>query len=341
MKRCLVLIWLSLALVVSSSCAQQAVYEKHQHYFFGTFDTIITLIGYTQSEEEFETYASLAQSEMTRYHEIFDQYNAYEGVDNLYMLNQNAPGGYTHAEPELIDLLLQVRDWQTLYSTGTNPAMGSVLRLWHNARTDTTYVPDEQSLAAAAEHTNYADVLIDENAGTVLYADAGLQLDLGAVAKGYAAQKVADKLREAGLSSFILNAGGNVICGDAPRDGRAQWTVAVEDVDGVSTRLKLGLKNLSIVTSGDYQRYYELNGQRYHHLIDPATLYPAAHMRSVSVIHPDSGLADFLSTAAFVLPYEESRALIESVPEAEASWLFADGSEAFTDGFLDLMELVK
>ena len=132
-----------------------------------------------------------------------------------------------------------------------------------------------------------------------------------------------------------------MICGDAPRDGRAQWTVAVEDVDGVSTRLKLGLKNRSIVTSGDYQRYYELNGQRYHHLIDPATLYPAAHMRSFSVIHPDSGLADFLSTAAFVLPYEDSRALIESVPEAEASWLFADGSEAFTDGFLDLMELVK
>ena len=152
---------------------------------------------------------------------------------------------------------------------------------------------------------------------------------------------MADKLHDAGLDSFILNAGGNVICGDAPRDGRSQWTVAVEDVDGVSTRLKLGLKNLSIVTSGDYQRYFEVDGQRYHHLIDPETLHPASYMRSVSIIHPDSGLADFLSTAAFLLPYEQSRALIEAVPEAEATWLLADGSEYCTDGFQKLMDLVK
>ena len=188
---------------------------------------------------------------------------------------------------------------------------------------------------------NIHDVVIDETAGTVFYADPQLRIDLGAVAKGYAAQKVADKLREAGLDSFILNAGGNVICGDAPRDGRTQWTVAVEDVDGVTTRLKLGLKNLSIVTSGDYQRYFEVDGQRYHHLIDPDTLYPAAHMRAVSILHPDSGLADFLSTAAFLLPYEESRALIESIPEAEATWLLADGTEHCTEGFQKLMEPVK
>ena len=191
------------------------------------------------------------------------------------------------------------------------------------------------------ERTDFADVIIDEKAGTVFYSDPELRLDLGAVAKGYAAQKVAEKLREAGLNSFILNAGGNVICGDAPLDGRSQWTVAVEDVDGVSTRLKLGLKNLSIVTSGDYQRYYEVNGRRYHHLIDPETLYPANHMRAVSIIHPDSGLADFLSTAAFLLPYEESRALIESVESAEATWLLSDGSEYCTDGFQALMDLLK
>lgn len=341
MKRCFLAVWLSVVLFVSSSCAQQAVYEKHQHYFFGTFDTIITLIGYTRSAEEFETYAQLAETEMIRYHEIFDQYHPYEGVDNLYALNQNAPNAAAPAEKELIDLLVQVREWQSLYSTKTNPAMGSVLRLWHDARTDGTYIPSAEDLSIAAQHMDYSAVLIDESAGTVAYTDPELQLDLGAVAKGYAAQKVADKLREAGLTSFILNAGGNVVCGDAPLDGRAQWTVAVENVDGVTTRLKLGLKNLSIVTSGDYQRYYEVDGQRYHHLIDPDTLHPASYMRAVSIIHPDSGLADFLSTAAFLLPYEQSRAMIEAIPEAEATWLLADGTEYCTDGFQKLMELVK
>jgi len=341
MKSRFLALLLSALLITTSACAQQTTYEKYQHYFFGTFDTIITLIGYTESAEEFETYAQLAESEMIRYHEIFDQYNAYDGVDNLYSLNLNAPNGPSPADGELISLLMQIGDWQSLYGTGTNPAMGSVLRLWHDARTAGTYVPDPEALAAAAEHMDYADVLINETAQTVQYADPELKLDLGAVAKGYAAQKVAEKLREAGLSSFILNAGGNVVCGDAPLDGRSQWTVAVEDVDGFSTRLKLGLKNLSIVTSGDYQRYYEVDGSRYHHLIDPATLYPAAHMRAVSIIHPDSGLADFLSTAAFLLPYEESRALIESIPEAEATWLLADGTEYYTDGFEELMDLVK
>lgn len=341
MKRCFLAVCLALMMFVSSSCAQQVTYEKHQHFFFGTFDTIITLIAYTENAEEFQTYAKLAEAEMYRYHEIFDQYNSYEGVRNLYALNHNAASAPYAVEPELFDLLKQIQEWQTLYSTKTNPAMGSVLLLWHNARTAGDYIPDETALSNAAQHMNNQDVIIDETAGTVFYADPQLRIDLGAVAKGYAAQKVADKLREAGLDSFILNAGGNVICGDAPRDGRTQWTVAVEDVDGVTTRLKLGLKNLSIVTSGDYQRYFEVDGQRYHHLIDPDTLYPAAHMRAVSILHPDSGLADFLSTAAFLLPYEESRALIEAIPEAEATWLLADGTEHCTEGFQKLMDLVK
>lgn len=337
MKRFTALL-LCLLLVLPCCACQGESYQKFQHYFFGTFDTIITLIGYETDEAAFQPHAALAEERMRRYHEVFDQYNAYEGVNNLYLVNQRAGTAPTPVEPELMDLLLLVREWQTRYGNVNNPAMGAVLSLWHDARMGGVSLPDEAKLQAAAQHTDYAKVILDEEAGTVFFEDPGIQLDLGAVAKGYSAQLTADALRAQGFTSFILNAGGNVICGDAPLDGRSEWTVAIEDVDAVSTRHKIGIVNYCVVTSGDYQRYYEVDGKRYHHLIDPATLYPATYVRSVSILHPDSGLADFLSTTAFLLPYEQSRALIDSIPEAEGVWLLADGSEYWTDGFEKLVK---
>jgi len=336
MKRLTALL-LSLLLLLPSCASQGESYQKFQHYFFGTFDTIITLIGYEKDEASFQPHAALAEERMRRYHEIFDQYNAYDGVRNLYLVNQQAASAPTPVEPELMDLLLLVRDWQGRYGDVTNPAMGAVLSLWHDARLGGVSLPDEAKLQAAAQHTDYSRVILDEEAGTVFFDDPALQLDLGAVAKGYAAQLTADALRAQGFTSFILNAGGNVICGDAPLDGRTEWAVAIEDVDAVSARYKIGVVNQSVVTSGDYQRYYEVDGKRYHHLIDPTTLYPATYVQSVSILHPDSGLADFLSTTAFLLPYEQSRALIDSIPEAEGIWLLTDGTEHWTDGFEKLV----
>lgn len=337
MKRLTALL-LCLLLVLPSCASQGESYQKFQHYFFGTFDTIITLIGYEKDEAAFQSHAALAEERMRRYHEIFDQYNAYDGVRNLCLVNQQAAIAPTPVEPELMDLLLLVRDWQGRYGDVTNPAMGAVLSLWHDARLGGVSLPDDAKLQAAALHTDYSRVILDEEAGTVFFDDPALQLDLGAVAKGYAAQLTADALRAQGFTSFILNAGGNVVCGDAPLDGRTEWTVAIEDVDAVSTRYKIGVVNQSVVTSGDYQRYYEVDGKRYHHLIDPTTLYPATYVQSVSILHPDSGLADFLSTTAFLLPYEQSRALIESIPEAEGVWLLTDGTEHWTDGFAKLVK---
>ena len=300
---------------------------------------MIIFTAYARNQAEFETYAKLVESEMMRYHRIFDKYNAYEGVNNLYAVNQGAAEAPVPAEPELMDLLLSVRQWRQAYGGVLNPAMGAVLDLWHDAREDGTVLPDEAALKQAAEHMDYDQVILDEEAGTVYFEDPALSLDVGAVAKGYAAQLTSDTLRENGLDSFLLNAGGNVVCGGNPLDGRDFWVVGVEDLDGVSTRETLGATDLSVVTSGDYQRYYTVDGVRYHHLIDPETLYPAAHMHAVTILHPDSALGDFLSTTAFLLPYEESRALIESIPSAEAMWTLMDGTEEMTDGFRDLIEL--
>ena len=336
MKRILACMLIAVLLLTASCAASGAeTYQKYRYTFFGCFDTVIIFTAYARDQGEFETYAKLVESEMMRYHRIFDKYNAYEGVNNLYAVNQGASEAPVPAEPELMDLLLSVRQWRQAYGGVLNPAMGAVLDLWHDAREDGTVLPDEAALQEAAQHMDYDQVILDEEAGTVYFEDPALSLDVGAVAKGYAAQLTSDTLRENGLDSFLLNAGGNVVCGGKPLDGRDFWVVGVEDLDGVSTRETLGATDLSVVTSGDYQRYYTVDGVRYHHLIDPETLYPAAHMHAVTILHPDSALGDFLSTTAFLLPYEESRALIESIPGAEAMWTLMDGSEEMTDGFRD------
>ena len=340
MKRILACMLIAVLLLTASCAAVGAEsYQKYRYTFFGCFDTVVIFTAYTRDQAEFQTYAGLVESEMLRYHRIFDKYNAYEGVNNLYLVNQSAGKAPVAAEPELMDLLVTVRGWRERYGGALNPAMGAVLELWHDAREEGVSLPDEAALREAAEHMDYDQVVLDEEAGTVYFEDPALSLDVGAVAKGYAAQRTAETLRENGLDSFLLNAGGNVVCGGKPLDGRDFWVGGVEDLDGVSTRETLGAVNLSIVTSGDYQRYYTVDGVNYHHLIDPETLYPAAHMHAVTILHPDSALGDFLSTTAFLLPYEESRALIESIPDAQAMWTLMDGTEEMTDGFGELIAL--
>ncbi len=339
------LAWLIVLVVLFSvagcSSADEAAYQKYRSYFFDTFDTVVSLTAYARDEAEFKHYAALLQTEMTRYHQIFDQYHAYEGVQNLYAVNHGAAKAPVQAEPELMALLLQVRSWRERYGGALNPAMGAVLTLWHDAREDGIALPDAAALADAALHMDESDVILDEAACTVFFTDDRITLDVGAVAKGYAAQLAAQTLRDAGLNSFLINAGGNVVCGDQPLDGRAFWSVGIEDLDGVNTREIIGVVNASVVTSGDYQRFYTVQGERYHHLIDPETLYPAAHMHAVSIIHPDSALGDFLSTYAFLLTYEQSRAIIESIPEAEGMWTLLDGTVEMTEGFQKLVDLAK
>ncbi|NLO84999.1 MAG: FAD:protein FMN transferase [Clostridiales bacterium] len=339
MKRILLIALAIVMLLSSVTAAEEAVtYSKFRHYFFNTFDTIVTLTGYTHDQEEFDIYAEITESQMQRYHRIYDLYYPYEGVNNLYYVNKNAGNAPVAAESELIDLLLLIKEWRVQYGEKLNPAMGSVLTLWHDAREEGSSLPSQEALDEAAKHMNFDQVIIDQEAQTIYFEDPLIKLDLGAVAKGYAAELVAQELRREGLCSFLINAGGNVVCGDAPLDGRDSWTIAVEDLDAVTTKEKLLITSKAVVTSGDYQRYYEVNEKRYHHLIDPDTLYPADYMHAVTIVHPDSGLSDFLSTIAFLLPYEESRTLIESIDDAEAMWTLMDGTTLMTEGFETLIK---
>ena len=329
----------------SPSAAEAPRLNRYSYMFFGTFDTAVTLIGFAENQQTFDRAALRTEELFNSLHRQFNQYYPYEGVSNVYHLNRHAMDGPVTVPGELFDLLVWCRDNQPLTRGRVNVALGAVLSLWHTERENAdadplnAKLPDLQDLQDAALHVNMDDLILDEAEHTVFFRDPRLRLDLGAVAKGYAAELAARALFQEGIPHFILNAGGNVRAGLMPMDGRDRWGVAVQDPDAEylldPSAGNIGvfyLTDLSVVTSGDYQRYYTVGGKRYHHLISPDTLYPADFMRSVTIITRDSALADLLSTTVFLLPPEEGYRYVLSMEGVDAMWVLNDRSVVMTPG---------
>lgn len=351
MKKTAALVMAMVLLITGCTSIGKPKYEKYTYEFLGTFDTMIQFMGYAQNEKQFEDMAKKGQVRFEELHKLYDLYNSYEGINNIKTINDNAGIKPVQVSQEVIDIIQFSKDWYGKTGGAVNIALGPVLSIWHTYRDNAksnpedARLPDIESLKKATLLTDINKVEVDNTNKTVYLKEKGMSIDVGAVAKGYATELVARELTEAGFDSFIISSGGNVRVVGAPKDAsRSKWGVGIQDPDGA-----LGLhenKNLdtafisdtSLVTSGDYQRYYEVNGQRIHHLIDPVTLMPANHYRSVTILTKDSGQADFLSTTAFLLPYDKSRALIESLEGVGALWIMPDGSTNATDNMRKVLK---
>lgn len=309
---------------------------RYQATFLDLFDTVTAVVGYASDKEAFEAEVQAFYDELMEYHQLYDIYNDYEGVNNIKTINDNAGGGPVEVDQRIIDLLLFARDMYERTGGATNVMLGSVLSIWHDAREyginnpESAYLPDEAELAEAAEHTSIDSLVIDDEANTVQITDPLASLDVGAVAKGYAVQRVCDDM-PAGL---LVSVGGNVCStGPRPTDG-SDWIVGVQDPDGGTNDylLTVTLGKGSIVSSGDYQRYYTVDGVRYSHIIDPETLYPPRYWREVSILCDDSGVGDALSTALFCLDQESGQKLLDEFG-AVAVWVANDRRLIYSPGF--------
>ena len=348
MKKAAAAVLLTL-LVVAFALPGSAAMTKYNSAFLDTFDTVISLIAYAEKEETFNTWANTVHDTYLHLHKLFDTYNSYEdeGIISICTLNERAAQEPVKVDPVLFSLLQFCKNEYELGRGQVNIAMGSVLSIWHEYREagladpENAKLPPMEALEEASKHTNIDDLVLDPENLTVFFADPALKLDVGAVAKGYATELVSQMLLGSDLSSFIISAGGNVRTGNPPQDGRLRWGIGIQDPDGAVLGLgdiveTLYLSNCSVVTSGDYQRFYTVDGTNYHHLIDPDTLMPGSYFRSVTIITEDSGYADFLSTATFLMPYEEGREFIDSLDGVEAIWIFPDGSKKMTFGAMNV-----
>ncbi|MBQ1260835.1 MAG: FAD:protein FMN transferase [Clostridia bacterium] len=294
--------------------------------FYTYFDTVSVIYDYSEMpREEFLELSRKLEDKLEYYHQLFDIYNEYPGINNLCTVNKCA-GATVKVPGEIIELLLYGKQIHALTGGECNIAMGAVTRLWHDARLDGGYIPTKAQLQAAAAHTDINNLIIDETASTVMLSDAQMRLDVGALAKGYATELLAEYAEELLCKSLVLDIGGNIrTVGELNGGG---WEIKIKNPDTSSeNRYAATLTDIkgSVVTSGNYERVFEYNGASYHHIIDKDTLMPADYFASVTVITEHSGLADALSTALFCMPIDMGEALAKSIGGVRVIWVSESG----------------
>lgn len=329
----------------NSEQGEQTGLEKFTESYVEYFDTVCTVVGYEESLEEFEAVCDKIEQQLSEYNQLYDIYKSYEGVNNVLTINKNAGKEPVVVDKKIIDLIDFSAELYELTDGTVNIAMGSVLSIWHNYRElysgaeAGAQIPTIGVLKEAAKHTSFEDIIIDREASTVYLKDSEMSLDVGAVAKGYATEQIAKSLIADGVDNYALNFGGNIRTIGGKDDG-SDWSAAVTNPDKTSGKdyiLKVKLRDQAFVTSGSYERFYTVDGVRYHHIIDPETLMPNNTFTSVSILSPDSGLADVLSTALFNLTYEEGKAIIDGLDNVEAVWVTAENEILYSSGFEEVI----
>ncbi len=339
----LLLCCLLLSLFGLGSCQKQSELEKFSAYSFDYFDTMTTVTGYAKTKKDFDAVSQKVLDQLKEYHQLYTIYHRYSTLDNLRTVNSLVDGAHpvVKVDRRIVDMLLYAKEMYILTGGKMNVAMGSVLSIWHEYRTEGIDRPTEAKLPSAdvlqeaAKYTSIDAIVIDEANSTVWISDPKVTLDVGAIAKGYAVEMIARSLEAEGVTGYVLNVGGNVRTIGKKGDGNP-WIAGIEN-PGIKDKgdyiAYLELAGETVVTSGAYQRYYMVDGKSYHHIIDSQTLMPAEGYLSVSVVCRHSGMADALSTALFCLPYAEGLALVESLDGVEAIWVFADESIHTSSGF--------
>lgn len=325
-------------------------YYKTTGTFYDAFDTIISVTLYTETPEAFKAHFEFAKAEYERLHKLYDQFHTYEGVANIAAVNAQAGKAPVKIDGDLMSLLRFSIDHYDDMLGKTNIAMGVVLNLWHEVREAAgvmingeeaksksgekpVTLPTRAELEAANAHTDIRRVKLDEVAQTVFVEDERMSLDLGSVAKGYATELVAKRLKARGVTSGLISAGGNVKTIGLPVDGRDAWSIGIHNPKpneaAVIAIVKVGA-DMSMVTSGDYQRYFIYEGRKYHHIIDPNTLEPGGSYPSVTILTADSGLADMLSTAMFLSDAQASEQIRERMKATPFSVIRVDHDNKVT-----------
>ena len=292
---------------------------------------------------------------------VFDLCQQYEDLlsrtkesSEIYQFNHRTSDDPFTLSDETAELIEKGLSYSELSNGAFDITIAPASSLW-DFKTDSPQLPDQQELERAVKDIGYKNLHLDGNQLTS--DDPNTQIDLGAIAKGFIADKLKEYLLEQGVHSAIINLGGNVLCvgkKPMPLSKRVLESIGVSfNSDsynfnvGVQKPFKshnevigtLSIDDLSVVSSGIYERYFEIDGKLYHHILNPKTGYPYENgITAVTILSNESVDGDALSTISFALGLEEGKALIESLPNTYAVFITDDGTLHYTEGFQQFLE---
>lgn len=293
--------------------------------------TKITLYG-TEDEQILDDAFAL----IARYQDIFSRTQT---DSEVYLLNHSAKNVISLSEP-LAELVEKGLYYGNLTDGAFELSIAPISSLW-DFTAETPQVPADSDISAALPFVNYKDLQLDKN--TLFRKNAHTQLDAGGIAKGYIADKLKEFLLSHDVSSALIDLGGNILCVGSKPDG-SPFQIGIEKPFSSQGEMAamLELRDLSVVTSGTYERCFEKDGTFYHHILDPATGYPVKNnLLSVTIITSRSADADALSTSCFVLGLEKGLELINSLPDTYAVFITDDNQLHYSDGLLSKLKVTE
>ncbi len=314
-----------------------------------SFDTYVSMRFYLTDDQHPNDYQSIAIRLAEKYHKLSSKYDNYEGVVNIKTINDN-PTEKHFLERELYELIKFSLDNYDMSKGYFDITINPVSTIWHDYREKCTdyyfndffcNLPTDEELAVAEVFVDITKVILNDEEMSIQLSE-GMSLDLGGVSKGYFAEMLAEKFAQRGLRSFIISAGGNVKTYGTKPDNE-NFVIAIQDPTMLrgegALEYKLSLPGgYSAVSSGDQEKYYMVDGEIYHHIINPFTNYPDRFSRQVTIVTNDSRAADILSTTVYLMPVEEGILFVNSLENVEALWVGLDGTLYFSSGIMNFVE---
>lgn len=305
--------------------ATQTEKNRHEATSFA-MDTIMTFLVYDEDGEQLITDA---EQEIRNLERLLSVTLAESEISKL---NHASIGEWIPLSTDTWDLLSRGKELGEYTNKSFNIAISPLVKAWGFTADEEKHVPDSETISNALSHIDLDKLRLNEETQSASLDQSGMSVDLGGIAKGYTSDKISALLREKGVTSALLNLGGNISAIGTKQDG-SPWKVAIENpLDSDDYVGILSITDRSVITSGGYQRFFEEDGVRYHHILDGETGYPAdSGLLSVTIISKDGTKADALSTAIFVMGLQKGIALWKNSSDFEVIFITTDGKVIATE----------